>query len=337
LAALACFAIADVARAIDYRFDVAQAATSADNTSWFQLSHLPALSFPSVHGHDIEQTTLNSTYQSTITNSGNSLGIYYNDFHLRFPNDSAATAVSTINTFCTGRFGSTANQRWLVLNEIDAATWNGTDGNSYRTWMVDTLKGLHDAGYSKIILWSPRYLASKTYQSTFQNIAQYAYLGLETYQDGLTIKNNNFSLSKTQAYYQQYYDSWTSVTNGAGLDKSKIFAGEHFSVNLYDPTHYWGANGISGTDWQKAIEIRNIAIHNIPFGGFIGYLWQRDDQATGDDATDLAAQLSYERAYASTLAVQTEVPTWTGNSGTDLSWSNYLNWTGGLPSTTQNP
>jgi hypothetical protein len=336
-AVLAFVAFTRVTPAMDYRFDVALGSSSSDNKTWFQLTHLPALSFPSVNGHAILQSTLNQTYQNTITSSGNSLGIYYNDFHLRFPNDSAATTVTKINDFATSRFGAGANQRWINLNEIDAATWNGSSGSAYRTWLVDTMKGLHDAGYNNIILWSPRYLASKTYQSTFQTIAQYANIGLETYQDGRTIKNNNFSLSKTQAYYQNYFDQWTSTTSGAGVDKSKIFAGEHFSVNLYDPTYYWGANGTSGTDWQKAIEIRNIAIHNIAFGGFIGYFWQRNDQATGDDAIDLAAQLSYERAYASTLVVQSEVPTWTGNSGADLSWSNYLNWTGGLPSTTQHP
>jgi autotransporter-associated beta strand protein len=50
----------------------------------------------------------------------------------------------------------------------------------------------------------------------------------------------------------------------------------------------------------------------------------------------LAAQISYEEAYASTLVVQSEIPTWTGEDGTG-SWSDYLNWTGGLPSTVNAP
>ena len=195
---------------------------------------------------------------------------------------------------------------------------------------------LNSAGYKNIVLYSPRYLASKTYASTWQSIANNAYIGVESYLDGQTVKNDNFSLSKVQAYYQGYYDSWTSASNGAGLAPSRVFAGEHFSVNLYDPTHYWGANGISGTDWQAAIEIRDIAIHNIPFGGFIGYAWDKDAQATGNAATDLAAQISYEKAYASTLVVQSELPAWTGNDGS-TSWGDYLNWTGGLPSTTSAP
>jgi hypothetical protein len=324
--------------AADLRLDMATAAFTADNKSWFSAAHLPALAFPSANGHDIEQSAVNQTYQSTIQNAGNTLGIYYNNYNTLFASQTAAEAVSTVDGWAKGRFGSAAPGKWLVLNEVDAATWNGSSGGAYRSWLMDTINGLSALGYSKIVLYSPRYLASKTYQSTWQALASKAYIGVETYLDGRTIKNSyNFSLSKVQAYYQGYYNSWTSVSSGAGLPASRVLAGEHFSVNLYDPTHYWGANGISGADWQAAIQIRSVAIHNIPFGGFIGYAWQRNDQATGDDATDLAAQLSYERAYAATMVVQSEVPTWTGNGGTSTSWNDGFNWTGGLPSTTKAP
>jgi hypothetical protein len=298
------------------------------------------LNFPSVNGHDIEQSNANRL--QPITDAGNSLGMYYNSYNDLFtttPN--AADAVNTIhNSFTTARFGSTAPSRWLVLNEIDAGTWSGSNGATYRTWLVDTLKGLHDIGYEKIILWTPRYLASKTYASTFKEITKYAYLGLETYLDGYTIKNSyNYSLSSVQAYYQGYYNSWTSTTNGPGVAPSRLFAGEHFGVypHNYVAGQYYGSNGVSGADWQAAIQARSIAIHNIPFGGFIGYLWQRNQLATNNDATDLANQLSYERAYAATMVVQTEVPTWTGNAGTTNTWGDGFNWTGGLPSTTQHP
>jgi hypothetical protein len=340
LAAAASVAVGagPAARGTDLRLDVATAAFTSDNKSWFGAAHLPALAFPSANGHDIEQSAVNQTYKGIIQNSGNTLGIYYNDYNTLFATQTASQAVTTVDGWAKGRFGSGATSQWLVLNEVDAATWNGSSGNSYRSWLTDTINGLSALGYSKIVLYSPRYLASKTYQSTWQALASKAYIGVETYLDGRTIKNNyNYALSSVQTYYQNYYNSWTSTTSGAGVPASRVMAGEHFSVNLYDPTHYWGANGISGADWQAAIQIRSIAIHNIPFGGFIGYAWQRNDQATGDDTTDLAAQLSYERAYAATMVVQTEVPTWTGNSGTSTSWNDGFNWTGGLPSTTKHP
>jgi hypothetical protein len=323
------------ANAADFRLDVATYHTTSDDTDWFGDSQVPYLSFPSANGHDIEQGS--NAHISKLAAAGNSLGMYYDTFHsLYSPTETPAAAATKIENWCNSNFGSGNTSRWLVLNEVDAATWNGSSGDAYRTWLVSTTSLLNVAGYKNIALYAPRYLASKTYASAWQSLASNAYIGVETYLDGQTVKNDHFSLSAVQAYYQGYYNSWTSVSSGAGLSASRVFAGEHFSVNLYDPSQYWGANGISGADWQAAIEIRDIAIHNIPFGGFIGYAWDKDAQATGNPATDLAAQISYEKAYASTLVVQSEVPMWTGNDGT-TSWSDYLNWTGGLPSSTGAP
>jgi hypothetical protein len=55
ICSLACALLPRSVRATDYRLDVATDASSADNTSWFGSQQLPALNFPSVHGHDIEQ------------------------------------------------------------------------------------------------------------------------------------------------------------------------------------------------------------------------------------------------------------------------------------------
>src|SRR5438046_2669329 len=114
-AAALAFAVlgASAAHAIDYRFDVATAAFTSDNKSWFSAAHLPALSFPSVNGHDIEQASLNNTYQGIITDSGSSLGIYYNDFNLRYgAGDTAAEAVATVDDYSTSHFGADAHNRW---------------------------------------------------------------------------------------------------------------------------------------------------------------------------------------------------------------------------------
>jgi hypothetical protein len=198
------------------------------------------------------------------------------------------------------------------------------------------MAAMNSLGYTHIILYAENSLASKTYASTWQGITKYAYIGDECFIDGPAVEADNFSVSKLQSVYQASYNNWTSTSSGAGIAASSLIEGEHFSVNQYAASTYWGADGISGTAWQEAIEARDIAIHNIPFGGFIGYAWDKDAQATGNQATDLAAQISYERAYASTLVVQTEVPAWTGNDGT-TSWADYLNWTGGLPSTVSAP
>ena len=224
---------------------------------------------------------------------------------------------------------------YLVLNEVDTKK-ELPAGDAYRTWLLSTLQSLNTAGYHNIILYAQSAVATKPYASTWAQIAQYADIGDETFIDGQTVKNENWSVSQLQSFYQSSYNAWTSTTSGAGLPASKILAGEHFSVNTYLASNYWGANGTSGADWERTIEARDIAIHNIPFGGPIGYAWDKDAQATGTVTIDLANQLAYERAYASTLVTQTEVPAWTGNDA-NTSWADYLNWTGGLPSTTSAP
>jgi hypothetical protein len=318
--------------AMDMRFDVATDNNSGDDTDWFGPSQLTNLNFPSVNGHNIEQGS--NSNASAITAAGNTLGMYYDTFDSLYSSTETPTAaVSTVQSWIKLQFGSYNTSGWLVLNEVDSSTWNGSSGSAYRTWLVNTMSAFNAAGYKNIILYAENSLAGGTYASTWQAITQYAHIGDECYIDGQVVQSDNFSVSTLQAVYQASYNAWTS---GSGISAANLILGEHFSVNEYAPSTYWGADGISGTAWEEAIEARDIAIHNIPFGGFIGYAWDKDAQATGNPTVDLANQEAYEKAYASTLVVQTEVPAWTGNDGT-TSWADYLNWTGGLPSTTSAP
>jgi autotransporter-associated beta strand protein len=333
---------AHLAGAMDMRFDVASNGYDGDS-DWFESGQLVNLNFPSVNGHDIAQG--DNSKVSTIQAEGNTLGVYYNNFDSLYSStETPAAAVSTIQSWIKSNFGGYKTGAWLVLNEVNGSVWNNTStGSSYRTWLVNTMSALHTAGYNNIILYAESSLASSTYASTWQGITQYADIGDECYIDGQVVEADNYSVSTLQAVYQASYNAWTDSSvpaghspTGAGISAASLILGEDFSINTYAASNYWGADGISGTAWQEAIEARDIAIHNIPFGGFIGYEWEKDGQATGNQTTDLAAQVSYERAYASTLVVQTEVPAWTGNDGT-TSWNDYLNWTGGLPSTTSAP
>lgn len=335
IVALSIF-VAQNALAMDMRFDVATDNNNGNDTDWFGPQQLPALNFYSVNGHNIEQG--NASNQSAIQAAGNTMGVYYNSFDNLFDDgDSASTAATTVQSWIKSQYGgSTETGAWLVLNEVSGADWNGSNGASYRTWLVSTMQALNGLGYKNVILYAESSLATKSTASTWQSITQYAYIGDECFIDGPTVEADNFSVSTLQAVYQASFNGWTSTSSGAGIAASKLIEGEYFSVNQYAASTYWGADGINGTAWEEAIEARDIAIHNIPFGGFIGYAWDKNEQATGNPTVDLANQLAYEKAYASTMVVQTEVPTWTGNDGTD-SWNDYLNWTGGLPSTTSAP
>jgi autotransporter-associated beta strand protein len=345
---------AQLASAMDMRFDVATYAGNASgnssdgNQDWFNTGQMAALNFPSANGHQIDQG--GSSHLATLQAQGNSLGVYYDTFDNFFTDSatatqpSAASVVSTIQSWIKSNFGgSTETNSWLVLNEVSSTTWTDTTkasdgntiGNDYRIWLVNAISALHTAGYNNIILYVPNSVAgnSANYKNTWASITADAYVGDEAFIDGQVVAADNYSVATLQASYQAMFNSWTQT---AGVAAAKLIAGEHFSVNAYAPATYWGADGLSGTSWEMAIEARDLAIHNIPFGGFIGYAWDKDAQATGNSATDLANQVAYEKAYASTMVVQTEVPAWTGNDGT-ASWNDYLNWTGGLASTVSAP
>lgn len=324
---------AQLAGAMDMRFDVATVNNSGDDTDWFGTSQLPALNFPSVNGHNIEQG--GTSEQSAIQAAGNTLGVYYDTFDdLYSSTETPAAAVATIQSWIKSHFGnSTETGAWLVLNEVNGSVLESSSGSAYQTWLVGTMQALHNAGYNNVILYTSNSLANQASKSTWQGIAQYAYVADEAFIDGPVVEADNYSVATLQNSYQNMFNTWTQT---AGVPASKLIAGEDFSVNTYLASNYWGADGISGTQWEMAIEARDLAIHNIPFAGFIGYAWDKDAQATGNPSVDLANQLAYEEAYASTLVTQSEVPAWTDNDGTN-SWNDYLNWTGGLPSTTSNP
>ena len=116
-----------------------------------------------------------------------------------------------------------------------------------------------------------------------------------------------------------------------GVSPSDLLLTSQFGITTNSG---YGADGLSGAAWQEAIECRALAAYNVGFGGFAGYNWTKNDQAA-----DNATILSYVKAYASAMVLQSEVPCWTGNNSdvTGNSWSDYLNWTGGLPSTVNAP
>ena len=151
---------AHATNAADRRLDVATYNNSGNDTDWFGDSQVPYLSFTSPNGHDIEQGS--NAHISKLTSAGNSLGMYYDPFHTLYsPTETPAAAASTIESWCNSNFGSGNTNRWLVLNEVDASTWNGSSGDAYRTWLVNTVSTLNAAGYKNIVLYSPRYLGKQ--------------------------------------------------------------------------------------------------------------------------------------------------------------------------------
>ncbi len=323
-------------RAADLRFDV-----STSNNAIL----LPNLSFPSANGHS--DLLGGSTYQSTLAAKGNTLGIYYNNFNsggpfTTYPNphDMAEAIQTYVNQYWTTP-GSQSG--WIALNEVSSSDWQNNPVNSagydYHSWCIDVVALLKNGdssdpshivpAHTGVILWAPFGTPSSANRSSWQAIAQYAYIADERYIDGATVQSEGYSVPAVQNFYQQSFNAWV---NNAGVPANRLILSEEYTNS--SAGNGYGANGLSGEAWQAAIECRNLAAYNVGFAGYVGYAWSKNAQGSSSDTL-----ISYENAYASTMVVQTEVPCWTGNNAsvTGNSWADYLNWTGGLPTTTQFP
>ncbi|HWB53037.1 MAG TPA: dockerin type I repeat-containing protein [Tepidisphaeraceae bacterium] len=322
----------------DLRFDVLTSNSSV---------LLPNLAFPNANGHYAEMGSAN--YLSILNNSGNTLGNYYNFFNSQMPftnypdpHDMAVHIQQWVNNQFT-----TDQNAFIALNEVSSSNWSANpvnqDGIDYRDWVADVVELLKNGdssdpnnivpAHSGVLLYvpigAPSGNPSSPANQVLQTISQYAYIGVERYINGTKVQADGFSVSAVQSYYQTAFDHWV---NNAGVSPSDLVLTEIYSVSAAGSSY--GATGLSGTDWQEAIETRCLAAYNVGFAGYSGYDWGKNDQ-NADNAT----LTSYEKAYASMLVTPTEVPCWTGNNSdvTGNSWADYLNWTGGLPSTTSDP
>jgi hypothetical protein len=334
--AAAALLISHLLRAADLRFDV-----STSNNAVL----LPNLSFPSAHGHI--DLLGGSAYQSTLTAKGNTLGIYYNNFNsgtpfAAYPNPHDMAVA--IQTYVNQNWTTSGSQSgWVALNEVSASNWQNNPVNSagydYHTWCIDVVALLKNGdssdlshivpAHAGVILWAPFGTPDSSNRSSWQAISQYAYIADERYIDGATVQSEGYSVPAVQNYYQQSFNAWV---NNAGVPADRLILSEEYTNSLAG--NGYGANGLSGEAWQAAIECRNLAAYNVGFAGYVGYAWGKNAQGGSTDTL-----ISYENAYASTMVVPTEVPCWTGNNAsvTGNSWADYLNWTGGLPSTSGAP
>jgi len=324
------------ASAADLRFDV-----STSNNA----TQLPHLNFPSANGHI--PLLGGSTYQSTVEANGNTLGIYYNNFNssnpfTTYPNphDMAVAIQTYVNQQDTT---TSSRNAWIALNEISSSNWQNNpinaNGIDYRTWCADVVALLKNGdstdpshivpAHTGVIIWAPFGTPTGSNATSWAAIVQNGYIGVERYIDGPTVQADGYSVATVQSYYQASLNAWV---NNEHVSPSRLMLTEEYTNSLAG--NGFGANGLSGDAWREAIEVRTLAAYNVGFGGYIGYAWDKNAQGS-----DWATLQSYENAYASTLVVQTELPCWTGNNSniTGNTWSDYTNWTGGLPSTVNAP
>ncbi len=316
----------------DMRFDFA--GLNGNPAKYFNQAQFDILNWTSPNGHYLEMS--GDAHRSDVTGRGNFLVGYYNNFNdaLFTSTPDANQAAQLINRYfndpSTGTF-KTQPATWVVLNEVNAGDWNGN--STYRTWVKNVVSALHNTYGLQVVTYSPESTRS-SYSSDWVALSGNSYIATECYLGGTDLVNHNFSVSWAQSQYQAAKDAFVN----AGVPISKLILGEHFGQSAAGSGY--GREGVSFADWVRTIQVRDQAIYNVGFGGFMSYAWGYDT------STETEADMVYfEKAYRSSQVVSTEQrqwindgdgswgpDTWTGSSGT---FTIDINWIGGMPTAGQ--
>jgi hypothetical protein len=237
------------------------------------------------------------TQRDQLAANGNTLAVYYNTLTSLYsgvdPNPAGAAA--EIDAYVHERFTSTgAAPKWVVLNEISGSLWPSNE--TYRTWLIDTVARLHDFyGYEPIV-FSP-FGAPGANDASWQLLAQDAHIGVEQYLSGEEVKAHDFSVEWAQSVYQSSKSAYVA----RGVPEDRIFLGEHFGQTLAGTG--WGRAGVSAEDWIRAIQVRDQAIYNVDFAGFLSYAWGKNGMQVSD-----AELTSFEDAHMAERVLRSEAP-----------------------------
>ncbi len=316
----------------------------------FGQAQFDVLNYPSINGNYMMTSTDN--HRPEMVANGNALAQFYNNFNADYNHPDAerrtpAEEAARIDTYT--RNNSTKNgarPEWLILNEISASQWQLNPGapslSKHRTWVIDTVTLLNDVYGYKVITYSPYETVGTANAPSWQALAAKSYIGIESYQSGTEVWNSGANNAARLAWVQGKYQSSKNTYMAAGVPDSRLFISEHFANNAATSvdnqgntrTTGWGRAGLaSASDWDQVIMIRQDAMLNVGFAGFLAYNW-------GGNAMGVtqAEQIQHEYYYRSRRVLPTQRPQWLSDSAINvngttipLSWSQPLNWKGGVP------
>ena len=338
------FAIPAFGPAYDLHFDYTSFETG------FQQPQFNVLNYPSINGNFMMTSTDN--HRPEMVANGNALAQFYNNFNADYNHPTAerrtpAEEAAFINTYATNNSTNNgARPEWLILNEISSSQWQLNPGvpslSEHRTWVIDTVTLLNDVYGYKVITYSPYETVGTANAASWQALAAKSYIGIESYQSGTEVWNSGTTNASRLAWVQGKYQSSKNTYLAAGVPESRLFISEHFANNAatyvdnqgVTRTTGWGRAGLaSASDWDQVIMLRQDAMKNVGFAGFLAYNW-------GGNAMGVtqAEQIQHEYYYRSRLVLPTQKPQWLSDSAINvngttipLSWNQPLNWIGGVP------
>jgi hypothetical protein len=266
---------------------------STDHYNQAMFDHLNVVSpFGPYHfmmGSDLRRSQLEA--------KGNTLGTYYNTLTDLYTNSghNPVAAADALDFYVRDRFTDTGPApKWISINEISSSLWQNS--SEYRTWLVDTMRRVREHyGYEPIV-FAP-FSNPGANDATWEALGQHAYIGVEHYLSGEEIRNSGFSVGWAQARYESSKTSYMA----RGVPEDRIFLTEHFGQTLAGSG--WGRAGVSADEWERAIRVRDSAILNADFSGFLSFAWGKNGMQVSD-----AELIRFEDAHMSMAVLQSEVP-----------------------------
>ncbi len=328
-----------------FAFDIHFDYTSFDNANspganpHFGQAQFNVLNYPSINGNYMMTSTDN--HRPEMVAAGNDLAEFYNnflaDYNTQYRSSGGLNAFAEADTINAYVVNNSANNGprppWLILNEISASVWpdDTQKGIDYRAWVIGAVTRLHDNYGYNVVTYSP-FPNPGAHASDWQTLAAKSYIGVENYLSGVEVMSGGSNYASRLAWAESQYQLSKDKYGALGVDESRLFLGEDFTNNTSG--NGFGRGGLSSSaDWDTAIQIRQDAIYNVGFAGFLAYAW-------GGNALGIseAEQIEHEYYYRSRLVLPGQKPQWLSDSAINvngttvpLSWNQPLNWLGGVP------
>jgi autotransporter-associated beta strand protein len=311
--------------------------------STFGQSQLDVLNYPSINGNYM--MTSGDTHRPEMVANGNNLAEFYNWLEQRYEahttKDGNLSADEIDAYVVSNSMNNGPKPTWLILNEISSSLWSANPGSpsisTYRTWLIDCVTRLHGHYGYQVVSLAP-FQNPGANDASWQALQQVSYVGIECYLSGTEVWNSGSTTSQRLSWAQSQYQASKNSYISRGVPASRLFVTEHFANNnaVDDNGNAvgWGRAGLaSAADWDSVLQTRQDAIYNVGFAGFLAYNWG----GNGMGITQ-AEQIQHEYYYRSRLALPGQKPQWLSDSAIDvngstipLSWSQPLNWIGGVP------
>src|SRR5436190_3456728 len=253
----------------------------------FQQPQFDVLNYPSINGNYMMTSTDN--HRPEMVANGNALAEFYNNFNADYNHPTADRRTPTaeaafINTYTLNNsMKNGARPDWLILNEISSSQWQLNPGvpslSEQRTWVIDTVTLLNDVYGYKVITYSPYETVGTANALSWQALAAKSYVAIESYQSGTEVWNSGSTNASRLAWAQGKYQNSKNTYLGAGVPESRLFVSEHFANTAATYTDAqgvhatgWGRAGLaSAADWDTVLQLRQDAIRNVGFAGFLAY------------------------------------------------------------------